>query len=388
LITSVGVKRLILCASVAFLLAGCGGRHARARPAPAATRPVDFLASFVVPAKAAVERLSAARFGGISGLATDSSTGELLGICDDEGEPRVFVFRTDTASRPFRVDLTAYFPLPSGSGAPAALDPEAIAITRGGRLFVASEGLANRDPAVPPAIVEYSRRVEYIGQLRVPEKFLPSSGRSRGVRPNAAFESLTLSPDERHLFTGTETALVQDGEPADWRHGTLARILEYESRDGAFQPGREFAYPIEPLRQPPFTPGFFINGLVEMVALSDTVLLAMERGYAEEPGGNGRTMNQIRIFRLSLDGATDISGIDSLRAREDVRPVRKTLLLDLDELSGLGPELEGLDNFEGMALGPAGSDGSRTLLLVSDDNFSPKQHTAFLLFRLASSASR
>jgi hypothetical protein len=99
-------------------------------------------------------------------------------------------------------------------------------------------------------------------------------------------------------------------------------------------------------------------------------------------------MNHLRIFRISLEGATDISAIDSLRGREDVRPVQKTLLLDLGELTGLGPELEGLDNFEGMALGPPASDGSRTLLLVSDDNFSPKQHTVFLLFRLAAGTPR
>jgi hypothetical protein len=41
-----------------------------------------------------------------------------------------------------------------------------------------------------------------------------------------------------------------------------------------------------------------------------------------------------------------------------------------------------LDNLEGMALGPRLPDGTQSLLLVSDDNFSNSQLTQFLLFRL------
>jgi hypothetical protein len=54
----------------------------------------------------------------------------------------------------------------------------------------------------------------------------------------------------------------------------------------------------------------------------------------------------------------------------------------LKDVKGLSPELAGLDNFEGMAFGPALADGSRSLLVVSDDNFSPRQRTSFLIFRV------
>jgi hypothetical protein len=50
------------------------------------------------------------------------------------------------------------------------------------------------------------------------------------------------------------------------------------------------------------------------------------------------------------------------------------LLLDLDAL-GIT-----LDNVEGMAIGPDLADGRRTLVLISDNNFSPAQFTQFLLF--------
>ena len=61
---------------------------------------------------------------------------------------------------------------------------------------------------------------------------------------------------------------------------------------------------------------------------------------------------------------------------DEIRPADKTLLLDLDEL-GIP-----LDNVEGMAIGPDLPDGRRSLLLVSDNNFSPAGFTQFLLFAI------
>ena len=59
-----------------------------------------------------------------------------------------------------------------------------------------------------------------------------------------------------------------------------------------------------------------------------------------------------------------------------MEPLRKRVLLNLDDL-----EID-LDNLEGLAFGPKLPDGSQTLLLVSDDNFSDLQITQFLLFKV------
>ncbi len=379
--------RLLGCA-VVLALSACTAHTPPARPPIRAFAPaLEFLGEFSLESIAAGHRLETARFGGVSGLALDPKTGELLGICDQGGPNRVFVFRTDVAARPFRVDLKSYFPLPLGPGSPESfdrLDHEGLAITRTGRLFVASEGAGRVEPRVPPAIVEFTRRADYVGQLAVPSKFIPSATGplTRGVRPNAAFESLTLTPDDQRLLTATETALVQDGEPADAQQGTVARILEYQATGGSFEPRREFAYPVDPLPATSFTAGIFISGVVELLALNDTELLSMERAYAEEAGGQRRNMNRIRIFHTSLAGATDISSFDSLREARGITLARKTLVLDLANVLGLSPALPGLENFEGMGFGPPLPDGSRTILLVSDDNFSQSQRTTFLLFRL------
>ena len=133
---------------------------------------------------------------------------------------------------------------------------------------------------------------------------------------------------------------------------------------------------------PGFAPRFAVTGLVELLSIGGTDFLAMERGYAEEEGESGRRRNTIRIFQMSIDGATDISTMDSLRGQGNIRAARKTLLLDFSTIRGLSPELAALDNFEGMAFGPPLSDGSRTLIVVSDDNFSRRQRTGFMVFKV------
>ena len=109
----------------------------------------------------------------------------------------------------------------------------------------------------------------------------------------------------------------------------------------------------------------------------------MERGYAEEAGDNGRRATFIKFPRLA--GRCDGHFRDeSIRGTAGLEPVRKRLLLDVNAVKGLPPELDvpAFDNFEGMCFGPTLPDGSRTLLIVSDDNFSPRERTWFLLFRI------
>ena len=117
---------------------------------------------------------------------------------------------------------------------------------------------------------------------------------------------------------------------------------------------------------------FAVNGLVELVALDRHTFLAMERSFSVGAPGTGNT---IKLYVVELAGAKNISARASLAGQLDkIRPVQKTLLLDLDDL-GIP-----LDNVEGMAFGPDLADGRRTLVLVSDNNFAPAQFTQFLLF--------
>ena len=91
-------------------------------------------------------------------------------------------------------------------------------------------------------------------------------------------------------------------------------------------------------------------------------------------------MNGIQIYRVSLEGATDVSELDSIAGRTGLVSLSKQLVLDLDSAAGLPPALKAshLENFEGMTFGPAPPDGERRLFMVSDDNFSKDQRTWFL----------
>ena len=321
-------------------------------------------------------------FGGISGLARESEA-EMLGISDAQRGGRIYRLRLDGTGDSFAVTITDFIALEiaPGEGQP---DHEGLAILPNGHFLVSSEG-TGREPRRPPAIAEYGPHGEFVRRLAVRDRYVPerTGSATRGARGNAGFESLTLTPDRRRLFTATETALIQDGDPASFTAGSRARILEYVARRGTFEPRREFVYPIERVDDAGYRPGTFINGLVELLALSNSTLLGLERGYVENPAKTAPSVNQIRLFRISLDGATDVSDVDSLKGHPDVVPVSKTLLLDLSTTRGLSPNLApSLDNFEGLGFGPRLPDGRASIVLVSDDNFGASQRTWFLLFAI------
>lgn len=86
-----------------------------------------------------------------------------------------------------------------------------------------------------------------------------------------------------------------------------------------------------------------------------------------------------RVVRLAF--AVGPSGVAPLPGTS-YTAVRRTLLYDY---RGAGFVLE---NLEGMTWGPTLSDGSRVILLISDDNFDRGQETQILALRVAYSATR
>jgi 3-phytase len=321
--------------------------------------------------------LSGHRFGGVSGLAYDAARHELFGISDDRADSRFFRLRI--VHRPFRVEPIAAVPLEIAAGAPAKLDAEAIALLPDGHILISSEGIGNEQPRLPPALVEYTRDGRFVSQWPVRARFAPTATGPivSGVRDNQGFESLTVTPDGSRVFTANETALAQDGPAPSVGAPGISRILEYRTAGGTYEPAREFAYSVDPIPSTSFAPGFGINGLDDLLSLGGDTLLAMERAFVEDRARPGFGFNRIRLYRVDLAGATDVSAIDSLAGRSDIHAARKTLVADLGSAQGLPPSLAALDNFEGVAV--LGSEqGSLHLLLVSDDNFSRTQRTWFV----------
>lgn len=324
------------------------------------------------------------RFGGISGLAATAGGRELLGISDDRDGLRVYRFGIDGQGTAFTVSILGQIALDAVPD-PAGLDPEGIAILPNSNLLIASDGIGNREPRIPPAIVEYTRHGTFVRALTVPDRFAPNATGplATGVRPNLGFESLTLAPGGDRLYVAAESAIVQDGELTVFEAGAPVRIVEYVRDGDRFEPRREFAYAVDPMDRPAFEPGTAVNGLVELLALGDGDLLALERSFVVEAGdGPARQgLNRIRVYRVNLRSASDVSRIDSLADMSGIVPAAKAIALDLSAVEGLPPGLTpGLDNFEGLAFGPPLPDGRATLILVSDDNFNDSQRTWFLRF--------
>lgn len=340
---------------------------------------------FGIPALGRFPPVVGLQFGGISGLTTRNGGREVFGISDAPLGGRIYGFAVEDPGGSLRVTTISGVSL---SMAPddSRPDHEGIAALPDGTFAVAAEG-TDGEPRLPPSINVYGRHGDFQRRLRLPDKFISeqSGPATRGARSNFGFESLTLAPDGERLFTAAETALIQDGDAATVDAGARTRILEFVARRRTFEPAREFAYDVEPLQKPPFAAGasININGLVELLAVNRTTLLALERGYVEDGKDPAQHRSVIRLFRVSLAGATDVSALESLKGRADVVPVTKTLLVDLSEVQGLSRELApGLDNFEGMTFGPRLPDGRASLLLVSDDNFNQDQRTWFLLFAI------
>ncbi len=333
--------------------------------------------SFEVQPGSPLATFDTAKVGGLSALAFDFASGNLLGLSDDRENLRIF--RLQVRETPFNVAPIGVISL---RGAPVALDPEGIAILPNGHLLVSSEGVQNREPRSPPGLFEYTLDGEYLDQLEMRERFLPpaTGPLNHGVRGNASFESLAVAVDGSRVFVGLETTLAQDDEPATFDHGARTRILEYVRKEQTFVPAREWLYELEPLPRVSYTPGVMINGLVELVSIDSTHLLALERGFVENADDPAHSRNRVQIYRVLLDRGSDVSALDSVAGRTDLTPLPKELLLDLDGAIGLPPALaaSGLDNFEGMTFGPTPPQGGRRLFMVSDDNFSQDQRTWFL----------
>jgi hypothetical protein len=363
--TQFGPLPQLLIAVAAALLAACAlalvsSRSVAAAPpgtsAPDCATGVDFLGFSDALNKQTFEDT---RVGGLSGLTYDQRRKVYYSLVDNQSTTpaRFYTLRSPVSrsglGEPKILDVTV---LRDASGQPftgANFDGEGIALTRQSELLISSE--------TEPSIRRFSLDGRLLEELPVPERFLVEPA-GQG-RENETFESLSLSPNQRSLFTANEGYLLADRETADV--SDRIRILRYEDRGpGGFVPVEEFFYLAEPGQ-----------GVVEIVALSESELLVLERGF--EPGVG----NTVRIFRVSLDGAEDVSDEPSLAAL-GLEPLEKELLVDLADCPPSGAKSPGmqeknplLDNFEALTLGPRLPGGRQSLLLISDDNFSSGQVT-------------
>lgn len=173
------------------------------------------------------------------------------------------------------------------------------------------------------------------------------------LRKNQGFEGIAIAPDGQSVWIANEGPLRLDGADASALRGGLVRLQRLDAKLAA---AGQWAYRTEP--------GLGFVGVVDLLVAPGGELLVLERALT----GGGFSA---RIFWADFSTATDVSAIDKLRNRDDIKPVRKVKLW---ERSG------GFQNFEGIALGPELAIGGRLVLLVSDGN--DQREPALLTLRL------
>ena len=100
--------------------------------------------------------------------------------------------------------------------------------------------------------------------------------------------------------------------------------------------------------------------------------MTTKRSWCSSGGYQSDIGNTVRLFRVSVAGAADVSSVAALGA--DTAALQKQLVVDLATLPSEGfthPSTQPnpiLDNYEGLSLGPTLSDGRRLLFVTSDDN--------------------
>jgi hypothetical protein len=295
-------------------------------------------AVFDLPRNATTQSLSATAF--------DSTTRTLFALADDRPSIIPLVASEDFTSFTVGTPLTL-----SGRAGSAAWDGEGLVRIDSGFVAVTVE--------TAPTIERFDATGARTGAVTFPAHYAEQAAGNKGL------ESLAVSPSGSFLFTANESALTIDGTAATKSRGTTVRILK---RELATDTDIELAYRTEPLGA---GAGAGDMGVSELAAVSDDVLLVLERGFQAGFG------NTVRIFRVDLSTGTRVDKVASLT---DATPVLdKTLLVDLSMLPSSGithPSTQPnpiLDNYESLALGPTLADGRRLLFVTSDDNASASQ---------------
>lgn len=343
---------------------------------------LDFLNEYKLPKRDFLE----APIGEISAITYDRRGDHFIAVCDDPSQEAPSRFYTlniavdSTIKEKIgiqKVDIESVTFLTDQNGQKydkGVIAPKGIAITPERTIFISGSAT---DGQIVPSVQEFDiNSGRMLQSLPIPKHYLTNvvdpNESTLNIQQTSAFESLTFNPtgtiptsgEPINLFTATFSPLVQDREPPNSENPAKVRLLHYLIGYGAPVLIAEYFYSLDP------TLGN-ANGLVELISID-------QGGHFLSLESSKNQLDQsAKIFQITTGGATDTSRINSLKGEiKGIKPVKKKLLLDLNELG------VPLSNVQGMALGSRLADGTQSLILVGNDNFNNQQTTQFLLFRL------
>ena len=326
--------------------------------------------------------------GGLSGLDYDARKQIFYAISDDRSDRQAARFYTfQVAYSDKKIDTVRFLdaipllqpngqPYPSIKQNPSRTpDPEAIRFNpKTNELVWTSEGerlMTTKDSFVQdPAIHFIEPSGKHIRTLPLPPG-LQMQKTDNGPRRNGVLEGACFANNYKTVFASLEEPRFEDGNKASLTvSDAWVRIYAFNTHNGKHT--AQYAYKLDPVAYAPNPPGgFIVNGISDILYAGNDKLWVMERSFS-----TGRIACTIKIFEVDLSEADDIQSVPSLISQPPAKPLRKKLLLNLDQL-GIHAA-----NVEGMSFGAQLPNGKRTLWMIADNNFSPFEKSQLFLFEV------
>ncbi|MBZ9630574.1 esterase-like activity of phytase family protein [Salegentibacter sp. LM13S] len=315
------------------------------------------------------------KVGGISGI--DFYNGDYYLVCDQPSNPRFYKSKIPFLNRSIdTVLITEVVHLDKSDNFYKKHTPDLEGIrfdSETNELVISAEGSIQNGK--DPSIFHISTEGEFLSAYEIPEYF-EASGEQK-PRNNGVFEGLAESFNKSGYWVAMELPLEKDGpKPKIYATNSPVRITKYDKNTQKAE--RQFAYKLDGISKLPIN-WFAVNGVTEILEYAEDKFLVLERAYSAGYGSNGNT---VKIFDVDASKATNTLEMENL-SKSDYQYAEKRLVFDFKSVKNFLTE-ETIDNIEGMTFGPDLPDGKKSLILVSDDNFSSfsDQITQFILLEL------
>lgn len=342
---------------------------------------LKFINSIEIPFNQAFKNT---KIGGLSGIDYDKKQDLYYIICDERSQEnlsRFYTAKIDISSDQLKaIDFQETHTLKNQQGKPfgnwlttpeTSADPEDIRYnpitntliwsTEGARVITAAKTVLQN-----PSINFMDLNGHFSTKVILPLNLEMQKDQS-GPRNNGTLESLTFDKNYKNIYTALEEPLFNDGNQSTTSTNGLIRFYKFSTttRKNLAQ----YGYQLEPIAREPNPKGSFgVNGVAGIQYYKKNQFLVLERSYS-----TGKQACTIKIFLCDLKKATNVKKYDSL-LNQTIELASKKLVLNMDDLGIF------TDNIEGLTFGPELSNGNRSLIFISDNNFSATQKTQILLF--------
>ncbi|MFO7702600.1 MAG: esterase-like activity of phytase family protein [Psychroflexus maritimus] len=344
-------SKYFLLIAFLFLLSSCSVTKKSKNP----SLKFNFLDEYVIPAET---YFNDEEIGGLSGV--DYVDGKLFLVDDRSSKPIIYEagLQVNHQQIDSLVFIRSFNLKKTDRGFQSkALDLESIRYKKG-NFWLSSEGYITGEKN--PSIFQIDDQGKFLSEVELPSYY--QVGGENQPRNNGVFEALSVDlQDSNLIWTATELPLKEDGKtPILWNRFTPVRFSQFNITTGQIE--KEFAYSLDRVVKWPLLP-FVINGVTEILAYQNNRFLVLERAFS---AGRGEKSNRVKLFLVDFSEADSSLSLEVLN--KELQLAEKELVLDFKKIRRQLPS-KIIDNIEGMCFGPKLTNGNRSLLLISDNNF-------------------